>query len=277
MPTDLVGAASLGDWHLYARNACGTRFGALRDLVLAAETAGATAFVVGTEEGGFEPLTLLCALAGITSRIGLVAGIDPRVVPPYTAARRLAALDHASNGRAGWHLARTVDEAQRREYLQVVHALWDSWAPDVHHCDKDSGVYVDASRVQAVQHEGAHYQVAGPLDIPRPQQGHLPLYAMDEVAGDEPHADVQPLASERVTFGPFTVAVTPLSYRHAVPDDASTPGRDALVHLPADAAMWPDFVAALARHARGISPERMTLRARLQLDSPGLARTKEAL
>ncbi|MGA3006020.1 MAG: LLM class flavin-dependent oxidoreductase [Acetobacteraceae bacterium] len=51
----------------------------------------------------FEPLTLLSALAMVTERIGLVATASTTFDEPYHVARRLASLDHISNGRAGWN------------------------------------------------------------------------------------------------------------------------------------------------------------------------------
>ena len=48
----------------------------------------------------FEPLTLLSALAPLTSHIGLVATASTSYNEPYHVARKFASLDHLSGGRA---------------------------------------------------------------------------------------------------------------------------------------------------------------------------------
>ena len=96
----------------------------------------------------FEPVTLFAALAQHTKRIGLVATTTTTYEEPFTIARKFASLDHLSAGRAGWNLVTTqyVEDAKNfgrdehmgrveryeraRESLDVVRALWDSWASD---------------------------------------------------------------------------------------------------------------------------------------------------
>jgi hypothetical protein len=51
----------------------------------------------------YEPFTLLSALAARTSRLGLIATIATEYNDPYNLARRTAALDYISGGRAGWN------------------------------------------------------------------------------------------------------------------------------------------------------------------------------
>src|ERR1700722_1085950 len=53
---------------------------------------------------GFEPLTLLSALAPLTSRIGLISTASTTYNYPYQIARKFASLDHLSAGRAGWNI-----------------------------------------------------------------------------------------------------------------------------------------------------------------------------
>jgi alkanesulfonate monooxygenase SsuD/methylene tetrahydromethanopterin reductase-like flavin-dependent oxidoreductase (luciferase family) len=52
----------------------------------------------------FEPITLLSALAPMTSRIGLVATASTSYNEPFHVARKFASLDHITGGRAGWNL-----------------------------------------------------------------------------------------------------------------------------------------------------------------------------
>jgi alkanesulfonate monooxygenase SsuD/methylene tetrahydromethanopterin reductase-like flavin-dependent oxidoreductase (luciferase family) len=64
--------------------------------------------------GALEPTVLLTALAGVTSRIGLIATASTTYNEPYNLARRFASLDHISGGRAGWNIVTTAgrDAAQ---------------------------------------------------------------------------------------------------------------------------------------------------------------------
>jgi len=52
-----------------------------------------------------------------------------------------------------------------------VTALWDSWSDDAVLDDRASGRYARAGSIRPVNHVGAHYQVAGPLNVPRGPQG----------------------------------------------------------------------------------------------------------
>jgi FMN-dependent oxidoreductase (nitrilotriacetate monooxygenase family) len=62
--------------------------------------------------------------------------------------------------------------ARAREFTQVVLGLWDSWADDAFLRDKASGIFFDPAKVRPLNHRGENFSVAGPLNIPRPPQGH---------------------------------------------------------------------------------------------------------
>jgi FMN-dependent oxidoreductase (nitrilotriacetate monooxygenase family) len=136
-----------------------------------------------------EPITVLAALAGATSRIGLIATCSTTYTEPYNLARQYASLDHMSQGRVGWNIvtswlataaanygdAGQLSHAERyaraEEYMQVVIGLWDSWADDAVVDDRASGLYLHADRIRRIDHAGQHYKVAGPLNMPRGPQG----------------------------------------------------------------------------------------------------------
>jgi FMN-dependent oxidoreductase (nitrilotriacetate monooxygenase family) len=138
----------------------------------------------------FEPLTLIAGLAAVTSRIGFVSTASTSWNEPYNIARKFASLDHISGGRVAWNIVtssvdgearnfgreRLEDHAVRyeraREFTQVVCDLWDSWADDAFVRDKESGLFFDPEKVRSLDHRGAFYSVAGPLNVPRPPQGH---------------------------------------------------------------------------------------------------------
>ena len=138
----------------------------------------------------FEPLTLLSAVAMVTKNIGLTATASTTYQEPYNLARKFASLDHISHGRAGWNLVTSnqpaeaanfgrdgvdnhaVRYARAREFAQVVQGLWDSWDDDAFVRDVQSGLYFEPGRMHALQHQGEFFQVAGPLNVPRPVQGY---------------------------------------------------------------------------------------------------------
>ncbi|NGO75666.1 LLM class flavin-dependent oxidoreductase [Streptomyces sp. YC504] len=140
--------------------------------------------------GGFEPLTLLSALATSTEHIGLIATVSTTFNEPFHVARKFASLDHLSGGRAGWNIVTSGNAAEARnfgreehldhavryeraaEFLDVTRQLWDSWRDDAQVVDRERGVYTEEGAVQAIEHRGEHFRVDGPLNVPRPPQGH---------------------------------------------------------------------------------------------------------
>jgi N-acetyl-S-(2-succino)cysteine monooxygenase len=138
----------------------------------------------------FEPLTLLSALAAVTTHIGLIATATTTYNEPYHIARKFASLDHLSSGRAGWNLVTSVvpdeswnfgfehhlDHASRyeraEEFYRVVAGLWDSWEDDAFVEDKASGLFFDPDKLHVLNHRGKHFSVRGPLNVARTPQGH---------------------------------------------------------------------------------------------------------
>lgn len=139
----------------------------------------------------FEPLTILSALAAVTSNIGLVATLSSTYSEPYAAARQLASLDMLSGGRAGWNAVTSglggtaLNFGHRRdmhpehgiryrmaaEFTEVVRKLWDSWEDDAFIRDKDSGVFFDPKKMHEAEHDGEFFSVKGALNIARSPQG----------------------------------------------------------------------------------------------------------
>lgn len=139
---------------------------------------------------GFEPVTLFSALATQTTHIGFIATSSTTYEEPYTVARKFASLDLISNGRAGWNVVTsTGDDTARNfnrdtqlphavryeraeEHVDTVKALWDSWEDDAFIRDKASGRFYDTGKSHEINHRGKHFSVKGPLNAPRPVQGH---------------------------------------------------------------------------------------------------------
>lgn len=136
-----------------------------------------------------EPVTVLAAIAPVTSRIGLIATCSTTYTEPFNLARQFGSLDHISNGRIGWNIvtswlataarnfggsgqvSHTDRYAQGEEFMTVVKGLWDSWAEDAVVDDRAGGLYAKANRIRPINHKGEHYEVAGPLNLPRTPQG----------------------------------------------------------------------------------------------------------
>ena len=136
-----------------------------------------------------EPITVLAALAGATSRIGLIATARPptpsrstwRASSPRSTISAAAASAGTSSPRGSRPRRATyggtgqVSHADRyargEEFMQVVKALWDSWADDAVLDDRAGGHYARPDRIRPINHEGAYYKVAGPLNMPRCPQG----------------------------------------------------------------------------------------------------------
>jgi FMN-dependent oxidoreductase (nitrilotriacetate monooxygenase family) len=137
----------------------------------------------------FEPLTLLSALSVVTERIGLIATASTTYNFPYQTARKFASLDHLSGGRAGWNIVTSSStnrehlnfggapiEHETRyeraaEFVEVCRGLWDSWEDDAFVRDRASGIFSDMGKLHPLDHEGTHFKVKGPLNVPRPPQG----------------------------------------------------------------------------------------------------------
>jgi FMN-dependent oxidoreductase (nitrilotriacetate monooxygenase family) len=141
-----------------------------------------------------EPIALLAAMSAVTSRVGLVPTASTTYNDPYTLTRTLATLDILSEGRAGWNMVTSfsIDEARNfglgntldsptrharaAEFAEVMLALFDSWEADAVPRDKASGIYYDRHKMHVLDHVGTHFKVRGPLDVPRPPQGHIPIF-----------------------------------------------------------------------------------------------------
>ncbi|MET8013929.1 NtaA/DmoA family FMN-dependent monooxygenase [Streptomyces sp. NPDC005271] len=137
-----------------------------------------------------ESITVLNALAAVTERLGLAATVNATFNEPYELARRLASLDHLSEGRAAWNVVTSsdaftgenfrrggfLDRADRytraAEFLATARELWDSPAPD--------------GTPRPIAHSGEHFTIEGRFGVPRSPQGHpVVIQAGDSDEGRE--------------------------------------------------------------------------------------------
>eukprot|EP01037_Dinobryon_pediforme_P038664 gene38664-46823_t len=136
----------------------------------------------------FEPISILSALATVTSRIGLAGTVSTSYSDPFTVARQFASLDLISGGRAGWNVVTSPLEGSARnysrphpdhalryeiadEYLSLTQGLWDSWDDDALLRDRETGQFFDPAKLHVLNHKGRFFQVDGPLNIGRSPQG----------------------------------------------------------------------------------------------------------
>ena len=140
-----------------------------------------------------DSLSTASYLAAATRRIGIVGTVNVTHSEPYATARAAASIDQLSHGRFGLNLTVGTDARGAanfgkaghapdfdrfevaEEYVQVLHGLWDGWDEHAFVHNAASGALLDRSRVSSLDHVGRSFAVAGPLNVHRPVQGHVPL------------------------------------------------------------------------------------------------------
>ncbi|MGM9966430.1 MAG: LLM class flavin-dependent oxidoreductase, partial [Rummeliibacillus sp.] len=59
-----------------------------------------------------DPIVIISALAAVTKNIGLTATLTTSYNEPFHVARKFAAIDHLSNGRAAWNVVTSANERE---------------------------------------------------------------------------------------------------------------------------------------------------------------------
>ncbi|OZV77421.1 F420-dependent methylene-tetrahydromethanopterin reductase [Micromonospora echinospora] len=147
-----------------------------------------------------DTLTVLAALAAVTTHLGLAGTLNATFREPYELARQLATLDHLSGGRAAWNVVTTSDaftgENFRRggfldrslryeraaEFVRTARELWESWAVDAVAGDRDTGRYLATAEPGAFTYHGDQFDITGHFTVPRSPQLHPVILQ----AGDSP-------------------------------------------------------------------------------------------
>jgi FMN-dependent oxidoreductase (nitrilotriacetate monooxygenase family) len=137
-----------------------------------------------------DPAIIVSALAASTQRIGLAYTISTSYHHPFNVARTLGTLDHLSGGRAAWNVVTSHEDAEAQnfgldqqrersdrydraeEFLETVFGLWDTWEDGAVVHDRERNMVIDPDKVHPLNHQGEHFQVRGPLNLPRPPQGY---------------------------------------------------------------------------------------------------------
>jgi FMN-dependent oxidoreductase (nitrilotriacetate monooxygenase family) len=136
-----------------------------------------------------DPMPLVPLLGQATRGLGIIATMTTSFYPPYLGARLAATLDHITGGRVGLNLVTAhndraaqnfgldrIYEHDKRyeiasEWVDVADKLWRSWEPDAIRADLEAGIYADGAKVHAIDHQGDHFKVRGPLNLPPGPQG----------------------------------------------------------------------------------------------------------
>lgn len=218
---------------------------AVRQAALDAETAGAafvlldddldTAPAAGPAAGRLSALQTAAWLGPQTSSIAVVPTLRTTHTEPFLMGTESASLDWATHGRAGVFFAPSLGAdaaanvgrratpsadpawAETADVIDVVRRLWDSWEADAEIRDQATGRFVDRSKLHYVDFSGTdsaseEFTVKGPSIVPRPTQGHLPVFVehtpdapLEALRGAVEQADVVLLPAESV--GPEAVKV----------------------------------------------------------------------
>lgn len=121
---------------------------------------------------GFEPISLLAALAAETQTIGLVATASTSYNEPYALARSFASLDLLSGGRAGWNLVTSASEIEAANFgAQGLRAHRDRYARANEFADVVTRLWSPADRFAQMDHRGDDFSVRQGLGIPASPQG----------------------------------------------------------------------------------------------------------
>jgi N-acetyl-S-(2-succino)cysteine monooxygenase len=188
----------------------------------------------------FDPISVLSALAAVTSRIGLIGTGSTTYSKPWELARRFATLDHLSGGRAGWNIVTTVTPlaaanfgerfhperddryARAHEFVDAVTRSWDSWEDDAIVGDRANGVWADRAKLHAPRFHGQFYDVEGVLPFPRSPQGHPVLVQAGQSAAG---IALAARYAEVVFSGPPSLEAA-IAFRTELHAQAAAVGRD---------------------------------------------------
>lgn len=186
-----------------------------------------------------DPVSAVLFLAGVTSRIGLIATVNTTYADPYTTARSLASLDVLTRGRAGINLVtgaepraagnhgrdahadndRRYDRAE--EFVEALRRLWDSWGEDAWIADAERGVLIDPDALRAADLQGAQVRVTGPLNVARPPQGQIPIVH----AGTSPRSRALAATEADLALTAAPTLADAISTRRLLRDIAAEAGR----------------------------------------------------
>ncbi len=151
-----------------------------------------------------EPTTTVAALSLVANHIGFGCTVSTSFSEPFNVARVFQSLAHLTKGRVAWNIVTSnspdahlnfsrethVEHDQRYEiageFVDVVRGLWRGWDEGAVVRDRQTGVFIDRTKVRTLDHKGRYFQVRGPLNMERPPHGEpLLIQAGGSEAGQE--------------------------------------------------------------------------------------------
>ena len=149
-----------------------------------------------------DTFTVLNALAGVTTHLGLAGTINTTFNEPFELARQFATLDHLSGGRAAWNAVTSsdaftgenfrrggyLDHSQRyvraAEVVDATRAIWDSRAGGAPVVDRERGVF--GGSAPRFVYRGTQFDIQGDYGLPPSPQGYpVQIQAGDSEEGRE--------------------------------------------------------------------------------------------
>lgn len=232
------------------------------DFVFRPDVSCLTTEVMETASGfaSLDPTVLLAAVAQATRHIGLVSTVSTTFYPPYVVARQLQSLHWVSNGRVGWNIVTALqghenfgleqmpgaEERYQRaaEFTELVQALWASFPHEALKIDRAAGRYADSALIRPVNHQGEHFKVKGPLNVPAFPGARIPFI---QAGASESGRDFAASVADLV-FSPTPDKEAALELRRDLSRRAERHGRS-----PADIRLLPGlslYLAATREEAR---------------------------
>lgn len=135
-----------------------------------------------------DPLHVATTIAAVTQHIGIAVTKSISHFSPFEVARAFATIDHLSNGRIGWNIVTSLNEAESKnfgrpqeidrnkrydraeEFAEITLKLWNSWEADAIQLDKKNGIFANPNKVNVTHHYSEQFSVQGPLSVPRSPQ-----------------------------------------------------------------------------------------------------------
>ncbi|MFJ4656271.1 NtaA/DmoA family FMN-dependent monooxygenase [Nocardia sp. NPDC088792] len=219
-----------------------------------------------------DTFTVLNALAGVTTRLGLAGTINTTFNEPFELAKQFGSLDHLSGGRAAWNAVTSSDaftgENFRRggylehaerysraaEVVDATRALWDSWPADALVVDRERGVF--AQPAPTVHFNSDQFDIDGQFVLPRSPQG----YPVQIQAGDSDEGREFAAAKADVIFSAHGELADGQRFYTDVKDRLAKYGRarDDLKILPAASFVLGDTPAEAQERARHLRRQQVT-------------------
>lgn len=150
---------------------------------------GETVLAKGGQMSLVDPIPLIAIMARATRHIGLGLTLSTSFLPPYAIARLLGSLDLLSGGRVAWNIVTSHSDLEAQNYgldallprkerydraeetLRICLDLWSSWSEGALVADKESGRFIDATKLRKTDIKGQFVSAKGTFAVPPSPQG----------------------------------------------------------------------------------------------------------